>query len=75
MWLTDAEQNQLLDEEPGTTNKIAKGVVQALRMLGIATKEDVIKVARIAERIERRELRAKAAASASYQMDVTENSP
>ena len=84
MWLTDREQEELLQWEErvgrrlGTTDKIAKGVLQALQMVGLTNaKEVIIKVALLAERIDHRqeeialaEKRANAAYANTYKANV-----
>lgn len=51
MWLTDDEQKALLED---TTDKIAKGVMQALVKLRVATIDDVEKVWKVANEIDKR---------------------
>jgi len=83
---TDEQQEEILSwwegkgRRLGTTDRIAKGVLQALQAVGLSdAKEVIIKVALLAEKIDNRqekialaERRAKAAASSAYQMDVAE---
>ena len=59
------------------TGRIKKSIIDVLRELLIVEKlnvaaEDAHKAWQTAQRIEKRELRAKAAAAASYKMDVSE---
>lgn len=56
MWLTDKEQKDLLDEEPGpSTNRIARAVTVALQSFGMGRiPTDLEKIWKLAEKIDSR---------------------
>jgi len=66
------------DEPKHTTERIRRGIVQALHDLGImnmlnVSADNAEKAYKTAQRIEQRELRAKAAADNAYKMEVKQD--
>lgn len=78
MWLTEDEQQKLLETSNRITERISKAVQQALQAMRFgALQEDIEKVYRLAEKLDKRqqaqikaELRSLSARAATYKSNI-----